>query len=136
MDNFIIFTASRVVVGAVFSQIGKDNFEHSIFIAHLPPTAKQRALECLAVVYYIEVFKFYNCMKVPVLYRSRQVKPKKKTADSESKHLPAYGPLRFTQQTAPVLYASNKQLALNSFQRYGFAPSKQKSEAFFSGLFA
>ncbi len=65
MDSFIISTdASKVEICAVLSQVGHDGVERPIFIcSRTTSPAESRyaptALECLAVVYYIEVFRFY-----------------------------------------------------------------------------
>ena len=65
MDQFIISTdASKEGIGAVLSQIGSDGIERPIFISSRATSSTESryaptALECLAVVYYIEVFKFY-----------------------------------------------------------------------------
>jgi hypothetical protein len=55
---------AEVGIGAVLSQVGHDGVERPIFIcSRTTSPAESRyaptALECLAVVYYIEVLKFY-----------------------------------------------------------------------------
>jgi hypothetical protein len=81
MDSFIISTdASKVGIGAVLSQVGHDGVECPIFIcSRTTSPAESRyattALECLAVVYYIEVFKFYvggSTLKVRTDHRALQ----------------------------------------------------------------
>ena len=81
MDSFIISTdASKVGIGAVLSQVGHDGVERPIFIcSRTTSPAESRyaptALECLAVVYYIEVFKFYvggSTFKVRTDHRALQ----------------------------------------------------------------
>jgi hypothetical protein len=65
MDQFIISTdASKDGIGAVLSQISSDGIERPIFISSRATSSTETryaptALECLAVVYYIEVFRFY-----------------------------------------------------------------------------
>jgi len=81
MDSFIISTdASKVGIGAVLSQVGHDGVERPIFMcSRTTSPAESRyaptALECLAVVYYIEVFKFYvggSTFKVRTDHRALQ----------------------------------------------------------------
>jgi hypothetical protein len=65
MINFIVTTdASQVGIGAVLSQTGADGVERPIFIASCVTTSGESryaptALEALAVVHYMELFKPY-----------------------------------------------------------------------------